>query len=340
MGDKKKNILRLFHHPLHIICSTVIDGWMSTSLLIVYISTCKAPRESHSRHRPSLGAQMAAHARAKRATEPLDDAAKARLRTCCASSGSDYEAALSGLVHAFLEPDCVAPPAAESDGGEESDDTGASDAALEAAEEVRKLLDPYSKGDPFRIRLYGEVVIAVEALLAVRPRRSSFRRAVMARLRERGYNAGFCKARWDQSKGMAEGNYEYIDVEVDEKRYIIDVGFASEFEVARSTEGYRIVTAAMPEVVVARPEEVRRAVKIAADEARRSLRRQGLSVPPWRMRRFMIAKWLGPYRRTVSPLTASAGTKVASGGEVKCRAVGFAPPEKETTSGSKSIYYY
>ncbi|XP_073013649.1 uncharacterized protein [Typha latifolia] len=285
---------------------------------------------------------MAAHARAKRATDPLDDAAKARLSTCCASSGSEYEAALSGLVHAFLEPDGVAPPAAESDGGEESDDTGGGDAGVEAAEEMRKLLDPYSKGDPFRIRLHGDAVIAVEAMAALRQSRSGFRRAVMARLRERGYNAGVCKARWEGSKGMAEGNYEYIDVieEVDEKRYIVDVGFASEFEVARSTESYKSLAAAMPEVVVAQPEEVRRAVRIAADLARRSLRQQGLSVPPWRKRRFMIAKWLGPYRRTVNPLPASAGAKMDGGGEVKCRAVGFAPAEKEAIAGSKLIYYF
>ncbi|XP_072950501.1 uncharacterized protein [Typha angustifolia] len=283
---------------------------------------------------------MAAQVRAKRATNPFDDDAKARLRTCAASSGSEREAALSGLVHAFLEPDGVAPAAAESDGGEESDDSNeAGDTTVEAAEEVRKLLDPCSKGDQFRLRLYGDVVDAVEAMAELRPSRSGFRRAVMARLREKGYNAGVCKARWEGSKGWAEGNYEYIDVEVEEKRYIVDVGFASEFEVARSTEGYRKLAAAMPEVVVARPEEVRRAVRIAADEGRRSLRRQGLSVPPWRKRRFMIAKWLGPYRRTVNPMQASAGVAVAEG-EVKCRAVGFAPAlEKETLGGSKFIYY-
>ncbi|XP_073013698.1 uncharacterized protein [Typha latifolia] len=284
---------------------------------------------------------MAAQVRVKRATDLFDDDAKARLRTCDASSGSERDAALSGLVHAFLEPDGVALPAAESDGGEESDDTDEDgDTTVEASAEVRKLLDPYSKGDPFRIRLYGDVVNAVEAMAALRPRRSGFRRAVMARLRDRGYNAGVCNARWEGSKGMAEGNYEYIDVEVQEKRYIIDIGFASELEVARSTEGYRTVAAAMPEVIVAMPEEVRRTVQIAADEARRSLRRQGLSVPPWRNRRFMIAKWLGPYRRTINPLPASAGAKVAGSGEVKCRAVGFALPEKESTVGSKLIYYY
>nr|CAD1820324.1 unnamed protein product [Ananas comosus var. bracteatus] len=84
-------------------------------------------------------------------------------------------------------------------------------------------------------------------------------------------------------------------------RYIIDVGFAAEFALARATEEYARVAAALPAVAVARPEEVRRAVKAVAKAARRSLQSRGLSVPPWRKRRFMAAKWLGPYRRTTNP---------------------------------------
>jgi PDDEXK-like family of unknown function len=70
---------------------------------------------------------------------------------------------------------------------------------------------------------------------------------------------------------------------------------------------------------------MRRVLRILADEAKRSLKSRGLSVPPWRKRQFLMAKWLGPYRRTTNPVPASMG--MAAGEDVKCRAVGFAVPQ-------------
>ncbi|OAY82350.1 hypothetical protein ACMD2_17899 [Ananas comosus] len=311
----------------------------------------------------------AAYIRPKRASAPLDAAARARLRGDEVamggydSSGSEH-AALSGLIHAFFESEAgggdavdgaaaasvaAATAVEDSDGGEESDAEDG-DRAVKTAEEVRALLGAAGKGDSFRIRLTADVSAAVEALAAFQRSRSAFCRAVMARLRECGYNAGLCKARWDGSKGIAAGNYEYIDVVaaataddgVGGRRYIIDVGFAAEFELARATEEYGRVAGALPAVAVARPEEVRRAVKAVAKAARRSLQSRGLSVPPWRKRRFMAAKWLGPYRRTTNPLPASAGAAAvavaaAGGGDVVCRAVGFAAPLPQP---ERPCYYY
>ncbi|KAG1331549.1 hypothetical protein COCNU_02G015170 [Cocos nucifera] len=279
---------------------------------------------------------MAVYVRAKRVTDPLDDKVKARIRgddrfvTGYASSGSEHDA-LSGLVHAFLESDGPNSPgassaAAASDGGEESDYEDG-DRSVEAATNVKDLLDPSGKGDLFRLRLLADVSEAAEALAELRWSGSGYRRAVMVRLREGGYNAGICKARWESSGRLTAGSYEYIDVVVDaakeaEARYIVDVGFAAEFEVARETEEYGRMVAALPRVMVALPEEVRQVVHIAAAAARRSLRRRRMHVPPWRKGRYMQAKWLGPYRRTVNPLPA-AGSAVAGAGEAKCRAVGF-----------------
>lgn len=285
---------------------------------------------------------MAMYVRAKRVTDPLDDKVKARIRgddrfiTGYASSGSEHDA-LSGLVHAFLEnegPDSLtasANAAALSDGSEEPNSED-SDRSVDAATKVKDLLDPSVKGDPFRLRLVADVSETAENLAELRWSGSGYQRAVMVRLRERGYNAGICKARWASSGGLTAGSYEYIDVMVDaakepaaaaEARYIVDVGFAAEFEVARETEEYSRMVAALPLVMVARPEEVRQVVHIAAEAARRSLRRRGMHVPPWRKGRYMLAKWLGPYRRTVNPLPAAAGAAVAGVGEAKCRAVGF-----------------
>ncbi|EEE55881.1 hypothetical protein OsJ_04529 [Oryza sativa Japonica Group] len=94
---------------------------------------------------------------------------------------------------------------------------------------------------------------------------------------------------------------------------------------------YAVVVAAVPaSVVVAREEAVGRAVRVAADAARRSLRSHGLHVPPWRKTRYMLAKWLGPYKRSTATSPSAAGAMpmpaAAAGMDVKCRAVGFFTP--------------
>uniref|UniRef100_A0ACD5YMH2 Uncharacterized protein n=1 Tax=Avena sativa TaxID=4498 RepID=A0ACD5YMH2_AVESA len=285
-------------------------------------------------------------ARPKRATAPLDAAARARLaalpRSADDSSGSEHDAApaLSSLVNEYLlEAEATVPSAtilaAEASSDPEDDPDGANSsptAAADTLEEIKAILDP---DDEIRRRLVFAVADAMRGLDDLRTNRSAFRRAVMSRLRERGHDAGLCKARWDKSSVMAAGSHEYIDVVVvpgaggeNETRYVVDVGFAGGFEVARPTDEYEAVRAALPEVLVARTDHLKRVVKLAASAARRSLKRSGLSVPPWRKRRFVMAKWLGPYKRTVNPVPTSAGTAFASSGVAGiCRTiVGFLPP--------------
>ncbi|WOL04411.1 hypothetical protein Cni_G13132 [Canna indica] len=293
---------------------------------------------------------MAIPARTNRVTGLLDDEAKERLRAAgsgYSSSGSDHGAStcLSGLVHAFLETGGRDTPsdAAYSEGASDPDERLDDDASEEwdraAADTVRELMNPRVDMNLFRGMLAGDVSTAAEALAWLRSScgESAFRRAVMARLRAAGFNAGICKARWDASGGLAAGSYEYIDVVAaatsgKETRYIVDLDFAAEFEVARATEEYKAVVAAVPRVAVAEEEAIRRSVRAVADAARRSLRARGLHVPPWRKSRYMLAKWMGPYRRTTNPVPASSlggmGWPAAEaagprGGDVQCRAVGF-----------------
>uniref|UniRef100_A0A0D3EXT6 Uncharacterized protein n=1 Tax=Oryza barthii TaxID=65489 RepID=A0A0D3EXT6_9ORYZ len=232
----------------------------------------------------------------------LDDAVRARLRGdagSSASSGSEHEASacLSGLVQAFLETEGAAAgedgavPASKGGEGYDSDDGDGPERAAAAAESVRELLDPPVEEDPFRVRLAAAVAAAMEAEPALRRYGAAFRRAVARRLRAAGYDAG----------------------------------------VARATAEYAVVVAAVPaSVVVAREEAVGRAVRVAADAARRSLRSHGLHVPPWRKTRYMLAKWLGPYKRSTATSPSAAGAMpmpaAAAGMDVKCRAVGFFTP--------------
>ncbi|GJM92096.1 hypothetical protein PR202_ga08526 [Eleusine coracana subsp. coracana] len=278
----------------------------------------------------------------------LTDAVRARLRGgdsafgSTSSSGSDHDASacLSGLVQAFLETEDAAAAADNDAAGpaQQAGDNCDSDDGDSAAASVRELLDPPAEQDVFRIRLAAAASAAAEAEAALRPHGAAFRRAMARRLRAAGYDAGVCRSRWEASGGVTAGTYEYVDVVVaaaspsrKATRYIVDADFRAGMEVARATAEYAAVVAAVPvSVVVAREENVGRAVRVASDAARRSLRAQGLHMPPWRKTRYMLAKWLGPYKRSTA---AAAMSSVPGGGGgagmdvVKCRAVGFfAPP--------------
>ena len=269
--------------------------------------------------------------------DQLDERVRARFCYSCSSSGSEHDgdgaaadaasSCLSGLVHGFFEPPDEPESAnrkenSSDDGGNNSDD----DARL-MEEAVRDLLNPFNKPDhQFRLHLYSQVVKASEALAWLRPSGSGYRRGVMARLRDLGYVAGICKSRWDGSGGLTAGNYEYIDIVIgstEKDRYIVDLDFAAQFEIARATTEYEKLVSLLPRVMVCRAEETKQVVRIMAGAARRSLKSKNLSIPPWRKSRYMLAKWLGPYRRTIKPLPSSAGVAVAGGGKVCCRTIGF-----------------
>ncbi|KAG0540702.1 hypothetical protein BDA96_03G431700 [Sorghum bicolor] len=281
----------------------------------------------------------------------LDDAVRARLRGDAAgctitSSGSDHDASacLSELVQAFLETGAgAAEEGVPGPAPKEYDDSGEEDApgrAAAAAASVRALLDPPAEEDVFRIRLAAAVAAAMEVEAALRAHGAAFRRAMVRRLRGAGYDAGVCKSRWEASGGITAGTYEYVDVVAPlaadgrkRARYIVDADFRAGLEVARATPEYAAVVAEVPaSAVVAREESVGRAVRVASDAARRSLRAHGLHVPPWRKTRYMLAKWLGPYKRSTATSlpAANAGAMPMTGGagmDIKCRAVGFfAPP--------------
>jgi uncharacterized protein (TIGR01615 family) len=260
--------------------------------------------------------------RAKRATAPLDDAARARIAVLPSgidSSGSEHEAAtLSSLVNKYLfEADATVPSAALTDvDGDKS--TSSASAAADLAQQIKDILDQASRSAKSCRGLVADVLEAVIGLHEIRQNRSAFRRAVTSRLRDRGHDAGVCKLKWDKSSRTVAGSYEYIDVVVvsadKTTRFIVDVGFAAEFEVARPTAHFEAMQAALPEVLVETADDARRAVKAAAAAARRSLNSRGLSVPPWRKRRFMTEKWFGPYKRTVNPVSVPAAAIVVGGG--------------------------
>ncbi|XP_078433089.1 uncharacterized protein LOC144704518 [Wolffia australiana] len=257
--------------------------------------------------------------RTKRVTEPLDDKAKTRLLGVegYVSSGSDHDGGdLAGVVDGIFFSDEEDEATVEDNGGDEYN-------CEETAAVVRALVREAAE-DPF--------AAALAAAAAERGGGPGLQRAVMGRLREAGYNAVLCKARWEV-RGGGRGSYEYVDVVRDDtrQRYIVEMEFRGQFEIARPTAEYERVAAQLPQVYVGRPAELRRLLRLLADAAKRSLQLRELHVPPWRKSQYMQAKWLGPYRRTTNPVS-SAGPAAAApppprvftaGRDLKCRHVGF-----------------
>ncbi|KAJ4750654.1 DUF506 family protein (DUF506) [Rhynchospora pubera] len=130
-------------------------------------------------------------------------------------------------------------------------------------------------------------------------RTDELRKIVADGLRSNGYDASICKSRWDKSASFPAGEYEYIDVVFKEgDRVIVEVDFRSEFEIARSTKGYRALLQSLPSIFVGKEDRLQQIVAVASEAARLSLKKKGLSFPPWRKPEYMRNKWLSPYERS------------------------------------------
>lgn len=99
---------------------------------------------------------------------------------------------------------------------------------------------------------------------------------------------------------MVTGEYEYIDVIIEGERYLIDIDFRSEFEIARPTKSYKTIVQALPYIFVGRSDRLRRIIAIASEAAKQSLKKKNLHIPPWRKAEYVNSKWLSPHARSQS----------------------------------------
>lgn len=184
---------------------------------------------------------------------------------------------------------------------------------------IRRLMDK-TGGGRFKADLVRDVHAAMERFSCLRCNKSLLRTAVVESLRESGYNAGVCNSRWENnlSDGLTAGSYEYIDViegpsssssssssssTSSGERYVVDLDFAAEFEIARATEEYDAVVKELPDIFVGKADQIKQAVKVIANAVVTSMKAKKMHVPPWRKARYMRAKWLGPSNRTTIATT-------------------------------------
>lgn len=284
----------------------------------------------------------------KRVSYPLDDQAKARIigrdltQPDDFSSGSDHSgraddndasSSLSELFYGFSfrdDGDSSSSSFPERDGGSDSErDPSKYGDAVSIFRNV-DLIEPIlmDEKDEFRNVLASHVLKALQVFYFAKSDKVMLRRNVMAFLRNCGYNAAVCKTKWEKSGGIAAGGYEFIDVVGKDdftERYLVDLDFAAEFEIARPTESYRLVLRRLPRVFVGKSDDLKQILKTMSDAARSSLKTGGLHLPPWRKTRFMQNKWLGPYRRTSNafPATFSSQSSLKRIFPAKRCAVGF-----------------
>jgi uncharacterized protein (TIGR01615 family) len=121
---------------------------------------------------------------------------------------------------------------------------------------------------------------------------------------------GLCKSRWEKFGRHPAGDYEYVDVNVSGKRYIVEVFLAGEFIIARPTSHYTELLQVFPRVYIGKPEEVKQIVRLMCNAMRESMKGVGMPVAPWRRYGYMEAKWFGHYKRTTNEVPSRRkGTK-------------------------------
>lgn len=112
-----------------------------------------------------------------------------------------------------------------------------------------------------------------------------------------GYDAALCKSRWEKSSSYPAGEYKYVDVIVDGERLLIDVDFKPNFEIARATKTYKSILQTLPSIFVGKADRLQKIIILVCEGAKKSLKKKGLHVPPWRRAEYVKSKWISPYVR-------------------------------------------
>ncbi|XP_075504116.1 uncharacterized protein LOC142541470 [Primulina tabacum] len=260
----------------------------------------------------------------------------------CESSGSEHSADLSDMVYSYLEREIMEYGESEEvkdqeegdgDGEEivnddESSETNSHDSELE--DSLKNLLfDRENDDGGVKRRILEEVEAAIREFDSNGSSSPDFKRRVMALLRNRGFDAGLCKSKWEKKGRCPSGDYEYIDVNTGSSRYIVEIFIAGEFTIARPTGCYPSLLKLLPQIFVGRPDQLKQVVRLMSNAIRKSMGSAGIHVPPWRRITYMQAKWFDSYKRTQNEV-ASRNTAFSSEVLAGSRSTGFRPVPVQT----------
>ncbi|KAE8653857.1 TMEMX1 [Hibiscus syriacus] len=132
---------------------------------------------------------------------------------------------------------------------------------------------------------------------------NNLKKLIVTKLRNDGFEASLCKTSWLCTSTHYKGAYEYIDVMVVEngrhKRVIVDIDFRPQFELARPTVRYKEMISNTPLIFVGSEEKLKQIIPLLCSAAK-TLKENGLHVPPWRKHAYMHSKWLSKNCKKVS----------------------------------------
>lgn len=84
-------------------------------------------------------------------------------------------------------------------------------------------------------------------------------------------------------------------------RFIIDIDFRSNFEIARAVKSYDTLLHSLPVVYVGYQMKLKRYLSVMVEAARISLKQNSMPFPPWRSLPYLQAKWQSTRDRNTNP---------------------------------------
>lgn len=175
-----------------------------------------------------------------------------------------------------------------------------------------------SKNNGMKQKIFDEINVALRSSLIGGCNNSGanndlsrirLKRHVMAHLRDKGFDAGLCKSRWEKTRNFPAGTYEYIDVNAEKTRYIIEVNLAGEFEIARPTNHYTTLLEMIPSIlIIENPQLLKQLMRLMTSSMRDSLKHANMHVAPWRRNGYLQAKYFSPYKRTINRESSAKGS--------------------------------
>ncbi|XXG87191.1 hypothetical protein AAC387_Pa11g1939 [Persea americana] len=201
------------------------------------------------------------------------------------SSLQEEEEKLVQMVHDFIEQDTTAPISNPLSQNTHFNDT--------TCLTLQGIIGRVTKAE---MEVYNRVLVLLKHARKM-GNESSVKRMLMMWLRMDGYDAYLCKSSWDATFRRLGGDYDYIDIMMEEEsgnplRLIVDIDFKSQFELARPTSTYGQLFNTLPTIFVGSEDKLCEIISLLCTVAKHSLKERGLHIPPWRKASYMRSKWL------------------------------------------------
>ncbi|XP_047309168.1 uncharacterized protein LOC124912573 [Impatiens glandulifera] len=237
-----------------------------------------------------------------------------RMSTVSESSGSEHSPEgsmnLSDLVNSFIER--------EAENNEDDIELSESETEIHSYSamkmELRSLL---GNNHQFKEEIQAEICDLIGSSSSER------KRILMNRLRNRGFDAGLCKSKWERTGKHPSGSYDYIDIKTSDNRYIVEIDIGNEFSIARQSKPYSSLLDLFPSILVIKADDLKKIVKLMSKAMKNSLYSVEMSIPPWRTNGYMKAKWFSAFKRTINESPLQKGSYLVPA--TKRRSDGFEP---------------